>query len=228
MKRVAASLLALSFVTPAAQAADLIIDTPVDRVAVAGFDWSGFYAGVFAGYGGGRPESFIAATGAVSPVDTRGGLLGATVGANAQFDMFVLGVEGDVAWSGIEGSDACEGAPGFQCNGRLDWTGSAKVRGGVALDRLLVFGTLGLAAGGINASTTPTPAGTTGSYETTVYGWTVGAGAEYAVTEAISVKAEYAYTDFGTTQAPAGTLAGSPDDLTISTHVAKVGVNLHF
>ena len=228
MKRFSACLLAIACLVPAAHAADLIIDTPISDVAVAGYDWSGFYAGIFAGYGGGRGINTVSGTGAVSTVDVRGGLLGATVGANAQFDTFVLGLEGDVSWNGQSGSAVCGGAPGFQCDGRLDWASSAKVRGGVALDRLLVFGTLSVAAGGINATISPTPIGTTGNYAGTIWGWTVGGGVEYAVTEAISVKAEYAYTDFRNTTAPFGSVASTPSDIDLNTHVAKIGVNFHF
>ena len=99
----------------------------------------------------------------MSPVDLQGGLLGVAIGANAQFDAFVLGVEGDVAWSGVAGSAVCAGAPAYSCNGVLDWIGSAKLRGGVAVQNILLFGTAGLAAGGITASTNPAPPASTGS-----------------------------------------------------------------
>lgn len=213
-----------------AQAADLWQDNPpVIDVPGHTVDWTGFYAGVFAGYGGGRATSTGVTTGSVSPVDVQGSLLGATVGANAQFNNFVLGLEGDLAWSGVEGSTTCDGAPAFTCNGELDWLGSGKVRGGMAFDNLLLFGTAGVAAGGITATVDPAPAGATGSFSSTIWGWTIGAGAEYAVSDAISVKAEYSYYDFATVNAPNNTIANlGSTDIKSHAHVAKLGVNYRF
>ena len=53
----------------------------------------------------------------------------------------------------------------------------------------------------------PAPGGTTGSYSDTYIGWTVGGGVEAALTDQVSAKLEYAYSDFGSRTAPAGTLA---------------------
>jgi outer membrane immunogenic protein len=214
-----------------ATAADLNFDFPelVDIPDATTFDWSGFYAGIYAGYGAGRATSTNVVNASVENIDARGGLLGATLGANAQFDSFVLGVEGDVGWSGVNGSQACVNSPGFDCLGRMTWVGSGKLRGGVAVDRLLVFGTAGLAVGGLTAETSPAPGGSTGTFSSTVWGWTVGAGAELAVTDALSVKAEYAYYDFATVQAPINTIATTGAvDIKSHAHVAKLGVNYRF
>ncbi|MBB4051110.1 outer membrane immunogenic protein [Devosia subaequoris] len=213
-----------------AQAADLWQDYPpvIDKPGQT-TDWSGFYAGVFAGYGGGRATSTGVVSGNVTDVDVRGGLLGATVGANAQFDNFVLGLEGDLAWTDVNGSATCVGNPTFDCNGTLNWLGSGKLRGGMAFDSLLLFGTAGVAAGGITASVNPVPGGATGSFSSTVWGWTVGAGAEYAVSDAISVKAEYSYYDFASVNAPINTIAtGGSTDIKSNAHVAKLGLNYRF
>lgn len=213
-----------------AHAADLWQDyPPVIDIPGQTMDWSGFYAGVFAGYGGGRATSTGVVSGSVSPVDVQGGLLGGTVGANAQFDNFVLGLEGDLAWSGVKGSTTCAGAPAFDCSGELTWLGSGKIRGGMAFDNLLLFGTAGVAAGGINASVDPAPPASTGTFSSTVWGWTIGAGAEYAVSEAISVKAEYNYYDFAAVNAPINTIANlGSTDIKSHAHVAKLGVNYRF
>ena len=225
------SILLSTAAITAATAADLDFDYPalVDIPSAAAFDWTGFYAGIYAGYGAGRATSTNVVNASVENIDARGGLLGATLGANAQFDSFVLGVEGDVGWSGVNGSQACVNSPGFDCLGRMTWVGSGKLRGGVAIDRLLVFGTAGLAVGGLTAETSPAPGGSTGTFSSTVWGWTVGAGAELAVTDAISVKAEYAYYDFATVQAPLNTLANTGAvDIKSHAHVAKLGVNYRF
>lgn len=211
------------------QAADLNYDYPILETSSAAFDWSGFYAGIYAGYGAGRATSTGEVSGFVTPVDVKGALLGGTVGANVQSGNLVFGAEGELAWSGVTGSATCVGNPTFDCNGTLNWLGSGKLRGGVAFDNVLLFGTAGIAAGGITATVDPIPAGATGTYSSTVWGWTVGGGAELAVSEQISVKAEYGYYDFASTRAPVDTLANSgATDIKSHTHVAKLGVNYRF
>jgi outer membrane immunogenic protein len=212
-------------------AADLIIADVTAPVAMteAGFDWSGFYAGLNAGYTTGQANAVGAVSGITTNVSVAGGLLGATVGFNAQMDNFVLGVEGDVAWSGASGTAVCVAAPAFDCEGRLNWLGAIKGRVGVAMDSVLLFATAGLAAGGVTANVVPTPGGLTGTYSGTMTGWTVGGGVELAVTDAISVKAEYNYVNMGGLQAPIGTVSGvEATNLSSTNHVVKVGVNFHF
>jgi outer membrane immunogenic protein len=52
---------------------------------------------------------------------------------------------------------------------------------------------------------------------------------EAAVTEAITVKAEYQYVRMGGLQAPVGTLSSiEASNLSTTNHVVKVGVNFHF
>lgn len=212
-----------------AHAADLDYDYPVLDTSTAAFDWSGFYAGIYAGYGAGRATSTGVVSGFVTPVDVQGSLLGGTVGANVQSGNLVFGAEGELAWSGVNGSATCVGNPTFDCNGTLNWLGSGKLRGGVAFDNVLLFGTAGIAAGGITATVDPIPAGATGTYSSTVWGWTVGAGAELAVSEQISIKAEYGYYDFASTRAPVDTIANSAaTDIKSHAHIAKLGVNYRF
>jgi len=202
---------------------------PVIDIPYADYSWDGFYAGVYAGYGKGRATSTGVVSGSVTPVDVEGALLGGTVGANAQFGNFVVGAEADLGWSNVKGSTTCTGAPAFACNGSLDWLGSAKLRGGIAVDRVMLFGTAGLGVGGITASTDPAPPASTGTFSSNVWGWTVGGGAELAVTDAISVKAEYAYYDFASVQAPVNTIANSgASDIKSHAHIVRLGVNYRF
>jgi outer membrane immunogenic protein len=229
MKKIVLAAVLAAF-APAAYAADLIVIDPVSPMVMtdAGFDWSGFYAGLNAGYSGGQATSVTTVTADTTNIPVSGGLLGATLGFNAQMDSFVLGVEGDIAWSGVTGTTACSIAP-FDCQGNLHWLGTIKGRAGVALDSVLLFATAGLAAGGVSANVTPAAVGITNTFSGTMTGWTVGAGVELAVTDTVSVKAEYSYVSMGGLQAPAGTLAtGQAVNLSSINHVAKVGVNFHF
>lgn len=229
MKKSNLAAVMLLGVTSGGQAADLGVYVPESaRYTDAGFDWSGFYAGLAAGYGTGTARSVRVGGGPVDNIAASGGLLGATAGFNAQMDLFVLGVEGDLLWSGINGSAICDANPAFTCGGNVEWLGTVRGRAGVALDQVLIYATGGLAVGGVSAKVTPTPLGTTGTFSDTFVGWTLGGGVEMAVTETITVKAEYAYNDLGTRQAPAGALSVGANDISVTAHTFKVGVNMHF
>jgi outer membrane immunogenic protein len=89
---------------------------------------------------------------------------------------------------------------------QLDWFGTARVRlGYVPTQRLLVYGTGGLAYGEVQGnlewsnvfSGVVTSRYWEGSDSDVRVGWTLGAGAEYALTSAISIRAEYLYLDLG-------------------------------
>ncbi len=78
-------------------------------------------------------------------------------------------------------------------------------------------------------TTTGIPGFTVGSTGTFT-GWTAGAGAEYKLSPAWSVKAEYLHFDFGSENATltstGGTVYGYKNDLTADS--VKVGVNYFF
>lgn len=229
MRKLLAAMAVSTLAAGSAHAADLIIADPVLPMTDAGFDWSGFYAGLNAGYTAGQATSVGAITGVTTNVPVSGGLLGATVGFNTQMDSFVLGVEGDIAWTGATGTAACTANPAFTCEGKLNWLGTIKGRAGVAVDSVLFFGTAGLAAGGVTANIIPAAIGLTNTHSGIMTGWTVGAGVEAAVTDAITIKAEYQYVSLGGVQAPVGTLSSTEaSNLSTINHVVKVGVNFHF
>ena len=126
------------------------------------------------------------------------------------------------AWSGQSGSVLCPGGA-LTCSADFDWTGSLRGRIGYAFDPVLVYATGGLAVARVNANIS-----NGGSYSDTYAGWTVGAGIEAAVTEALSAKVEYTYADYGTKTAPAGTLGGNAGTVAPTSHFVKFGLNYHF
>lgn len=215
-----------AFAAPVA-AADLIIDEPI-AYTDAGFDWSGFYAGLAGGYGSGTARSVGDVSGSITDTPLNGGLLGVTLGGNVQYDAFVLGLEGDILWSGLGGSTTCTAAPAYSCNANVDWLGSLRGRVGYAMDSVLLFATGGLAAGGGRGTITPDFPGLTNQFSDTFIGWTAGAGVEVAVSDAMSVKAEYSYYNLGSRTAPAGTIATGSSTVSPIVHAVKVGVNFRF
>src|SRR6266852_5522377 len=213
-------LLALSAAMGAAQAADLnrrYAPPPMAPVYAPGYNWTGFYVGINGGGGWGRSKWDT-----VDTFDLSGGLIGATIGYNWQFaGQVVVGVEGDIDWSGIKGNTTtlCP----FGCETRNSWLGTVRGRLGYAFDRFLPFVTGGLAVGDIKASTPFFPGGST-----TTAGWTVGGGLEFAVVSNVTLKAEYLYVDLGSFNC--GLNCGLPpgSNVSFTTNVFRGGANLRF
>jgi len=196
-----AFLASLAFATPAL-AADLA-PQPVEPVApvVPPFTWTGFYLGAQLGWGQTSTDykagaATDAATRVVSlPTLTKNGVMGGLfAGYNYQIDQFVLGAEIDGDFL-IVGKERYTAATGDFITAHTEWTGSARARVGYAIDRLLLYGTGGVAL----ASAKPKVTGTGYSYgagNSTQVGWTLGAGAEYAFTDHWIAGLEYRYTHF--------------------------------
>ncbi|WOJ89912.1 porin family protein [Methylocapsa polymorpha] len=189
---------------------------PVYVPPVPIFTWTGVYIGGQIGYAWGNFNNSwgdgFGSFGGFS--DQANGVIGgAHVGYNLQLGQWVVGLEGDVDGSSLSRNnnnrtffDPALGAfVSGNINTNLDIQGSIRGRVGVAWDRVLLYGTGGVAFGGFHTTFNPffTVGGAFGSgsanVDTTRVGWTVGGGLEYAVTNNWSVRAEYRYTDFGHT-----------------------------
>jgi outer membrane immunogenic protein len=181
-------------------------------------NWSGFYLGVNAGYGFGSSTWDAPA---VSPGPS-GALFGATAGYNFQTGTWVWGVEGDWDWSLMKASDACTVGTAGDCETKLDWLATVRGRVGYAgWNNWLPYLTGGVALGSVKASS---PAG---SDSNTEFGWTAGAGLEYAWLTNWSVKVEYLYADLGS--ADCSTACGvTGDKVDFTTNLVRLGVNYRF
>jgi outer membrane immunogenic protein len=145
-----------------------------------------------------------------------GAQAGVQAGYNIQFGTFVAGVEADISWTDADGNARYSAPDRFLFAGattntiarsELDWLGTFRARAGVAIDRALVYVTGGAAVGdvtntfSINIPGAPAPLGPYFSPKWaqtgTEWGWTLGAGVEYALTDHWSIKAEYLYYDLG-------------------------------
>ncbi|MGX5842803.1 outer membrane protein [Mesorhizobium sp. ArgA1] len=158
-----------------------------------GFDWTGYYAGLQAGYGWGQSD-ITGTEGAPfsSTPDIDGGFVGGHVAGLWQFDQAVLGAEAELNYSSIDGT-AVSGL-GSTFGADIKWFGSVNAKAGFAMDRLLVYGVGGVAFAGIETSQV---AGASFASTRTNVGWTVGAGVDYALTDKFIVGAQYRYYDFG-------------------------------
>ncbi|MET4632565.1 outer membrane protein [Kaistia defluvii] len=215
----AASVLALGL--GGARAADLTYEPAPVVVAPAAFNWSGFYAGVHAGYAWGSeddnqsslfgdpPTPQILTDSIADSFDMDGFIGGVHAGYNWQMDQFVFGVEGDLDYANLKGS---EGYAGYVTNfggdfvtGELQmesqWQASLRARAGYAFDNFLVYGTGGIAfADGkmsSNGYNEDLGASFSSDDSNTHVGWTAGVGAEYAFSPNWIARAELRYSDFG-------------------------------
>ncbi|WP_280953003.1 outer membrane protein [Mangrovicella endophytica] len=212
--------IALAAVASAASAADMIETAPAPS-----YDWSGFYVGVNGGYAWGDADFAFASAGSESNTDLTGGFIGGTIGYNYQIQSFLIGIEGDFDWYGLDGSDSCPN-DFFDCDVDVDWLGTVRARAGYAFDNLLVFATGGLAVANVDADTPPFAEGE--DFDDTYVGYTVGGGLEIGITQDWSIKAEYAYVDLGSETADAGELDPGETDVDIDFHTVKFGVNYRF
>ncbi len=192
---------------------------PVDVVPM--FSWSGFYAGINAGYGWGSSEWNSSVTsGTTSP---GGGLFGGTLGFNMQSGAFVFGVEGDAAGSWIRdststGSGIC-GLPG--CQIQTSWFATARGRVGYAFDRALIYLTAGGAFGDVQMLSNGLSATADRA------GWTAGLGLEYALLGPWSAKVEYLYANLGSSSCGA-TTCGIDTTVKYNVNIIRLGVNYRF
>lgn len=203
----------------AAQAADLPQPSykAPSYVAPVYASWSGFYVGINGGYGFGKSTWEIPA---VSP-KPKGPLAGATIGYNLQTGTWLWGLEGDIAWSNMKGSEACGAGT---CETKNDWFATARGRLGYAgWNNWLPYITGGAAFGNIKANNSAA-----GSGKATKVGWTVGAGLEYAFLGNWSVKGEYLYADLGSMDCTGCNAAGAPDKITFKTNIVRAGINYRF
>ncbi|WP_332119506.1 outer membrane protein [Azorhizobium caulinodans] len=185
----------------AASAADLATKYPVKAIApvVPVFSWTGFYIGANVGYAWGSTD-FHGNTRTGLPYSYSVGgqddwLGGGQIGYNYQFaNNVVVGIEADIDWTGIGSSGVAVNGPlaGQTINGSLDYFGTVRARLGYAFDKFLPYITGGAAWGHVDYGNIY-GVGTS----STNWGWTIGAGFEYAVTNNITAGLEYLYVDLG-------------------------------
>ena len=181
--------------------------------------WTGPYVGVNLGYGGG--DFKYGATGTTDGEganaaserlrqSSSGVIGGGQIGYNRELSNgIVLGVETDLAASDIGAKtsfssvDSAGNATGADIRSKIDYLGTVRGRVGKAMfdGRFVPYVTGGFAYGGVKSSAAYGCSGCVATgFSTptnTQTGWTAGAGAEYALTRHLSMKAEYLYTDLG-------------------------------
>lgn len=233
MKKLLLAGVAIAALASSAQAADLGGPRgPIAAAVVAPvFNWSGFYLGAQVGgtWFNNRTSEFITATGAFNGFSqsfSGSGIAGGVhAGVNYQMNMFVLGAEADIEYSGVSGGYTLPGGNGTSF--RSNWQGSLRARAGVAVDRALFYVTGGLAFAQFRHTYFTPVLGE--SFSQTRVGWTVGAGVEYAFTPNWTARAEYRYTDYGRfSNASLAAFPGFTYEHNPRSHSVRVGVSYLF
>lgn len=228
-----ASSLPFATCSPAA-ASDALPSVP------AGFVWTGGYVGVHLGYGGGRTtvtelDDYSFGNGETEfKFNSNGFLGGVHAGYNWQSGQLVYGVEMDITGANINNTVANTMLPGDNesFSTKIDWFGTARVRMGYSIDRFLPFATGGVAFGHIRSSYDDNDVSQDNHAvaDGVVAGWTVGAGAQYALADNWSLRAEYLYVDLQDRQ---GSFRGDTGetfryDFDNNIHVVRLGASYRF
>jgi outer membrane immunogenic protein len=182
---------------------------------------------------------------------------GGQIGYNHQFhNNIVLGIEGDFQWSGIDGKLASSGIlvsnngnlvsnTVFEVGSEVEWFSTIRGRLGYAWDRTLLYATGGAAVGKVKSHGSISVSNANGpvpqltgmvSASDTQWGWTAGAGLEYALAPQWTFKTEYLYIDLGRQTLFSGVIndvangfsAGAGIDVKTTLHTVKAGVNYRF
>ena len=201
-----------------AKAPAVIAGSSPPPVAAPLFTWTGPYVGAQIGYAWGEHSGDLAFATPGGLVATEGftgaaqGVIGgAHAGYNYQVDQWVLGFEGAVDGANLNKhplvtyADPLGTGFGATADGVVQSgiQGSIRGRAGYAFDRLLIYGTAGVAFGDFKSALNFAGLDATGvfyaadSRSSLRVGWTVGAGVQYAVNNNWSVDCEYRYSDFG-------------------------------
>jgi len=234
MKKLVLSALALVALATSAVAADMPAKAPVYKAPVAALpNWTGFYLGLAGGGGWGTTGHTNEVTGIGTGTNNglRGGIFGLTYGYNWQTGPWVLGLEGDISWSGIKdtfndnGTGFCTGA--VTCVTNIKWMGTDRVRVGYASDRYLVFATGGLAYADVEATCCTIIPGLTTDETHWRAGYTVGGGLEAMLWANWSAKIEYLYVDLGDKTNYRSALPAN-ESVLVRSNIVRLGLNYRF
>ena len=173
------------------------------------------YMGINAGYGTARLiESASSGADSLSASESGSGLIaGGQIGANYQSGVFVVGFEVDEQWSNQRSTYNLFGTT---VTDKVAAFGTARVRGGIAMDRVLLY----LTGGGAYA--VRNVAIPTASVSVQRIGFVGGAGVEGLITPNVTLRAEYLYMQ---TLDDTSAISGAQVTSHLSDNIFRVGIN---
>ena len=216
MRLVLGIVFAAAMVGPVA-AADMGMPLKAPSYAPA-FSWTGTYVGANAGgiwgtfdFGPTTTNNITGAVGApaIAGLNNSSVIGGFQAGYNWQVGQWVLGLEQDYQFTGLKQTATFAAPAGLFATGdsmsvKTDYLGATRARVGMAWDRALVYAAGGLETGQFDVSSTYVGRGAGGSpalgftdADKLHFGFNVGAGIDYAVTNNVVLGVEYRYIDLG-------------------------------
>jgi len=191
---------------------------------------SGFYVGALVGYANGKYASDMSAEIDHEP---DGGLFGIQVGWSHPVGPIILGIDGDIALTKIEGEDSIT-LMGFKSDVTHDvnYLSTIRARLGFMAGPVLIYGTGGLAMADLDNKLVVSYYGQhIGSDEKSSWhaGWTVGGGLEFPITPNLALGAEYLYVDMGKEEVTMN-IGGYPvtDKGDLDLHTFRFGIKYRF
>lgn len=170
------------------------------------YDWSGLYIGIHGGSGTSHTTvtnvtdtHFFNFIGDSRSITASGFLGGVILGAQKQFGLMVLGIEGGSTWGTLSRTVRAQG-PFALDNYNAKVVDPRFVAGkiGVTFDRTLVYGKGGWAAAGVSTQSDEFPRFTHFGHSSGHHnGYVVGVGIEYAWMAHVVAGIEYNYYDLG-------------------------------
>lgn len=220
---------------PIASAADLggaprgsYKDEPV--YAAPAYNWTGLYFGGYVGLAHGvwTVDFYRNNNHGHAEEGADGFAGGGWVGYNYQMPAsnIVLGLEADLgATNAKQSNDIFDNDTSYASYGLI---GSLRARAGFAVDRMLIYGTAGLAFANItNTIQKGRNAGEQVLWEDqTATGYTLGAGLEYAFSDRWVGRAEYLYANYGTVNLV--NQDGNKADFNNELHLLRTGVSYRY
>ena len=217
MRHIFAAIVASAIAGPA-MAADLSYPVKAPPAYAPAFSWTGAYIG--ANLGGiwgtfdNTPATMNNLTGVVTAPGTTSTssssvIGGVQAGYNWQIGPYVLGFEQDIQFTGLKQGFSYAAPAGFFLPGdgmsvKTDYLSGTRAKVGYAWDRTMLYAAGGLETGEFDVSSTYVSRGAGGSPTLGFtdsnkfhYGFNVGGGIEYAVTNNVFLGVEYRYFDLG-------------------------------
>jgi outer membrane immunogenic protein len=194
----------LATAAPAATAADVAPNSySLGPARYFASSWAGPYFGATLGYEWGSVDN--------NPTHPSGVAGGIDAGFNWQNGNFVYGGEADINFSAADDTFA----PWQFSN---PWFGTVRGRAGIAINNVLLFGTVGLAYGELTGTAFGGP-----SESHTGLGWTAGLGADVSFTQNWSARAEWLYLDLSDRH-----FSVTATNNGLAANLVRLGLNYHF
>ena len=200
----------------------VMVAGPALSASESSYDWTGFYAG----FGGSFSSMDVdVGPGSLSDPGTpgtsfsgSGAMFDVFGGVNASKDNFLYGLEAGLSFGEMAGTNETPTVPSLTVNA----IGSLSGRVGMVFDHFTIFGKVGLALAMANA-TEDHGSGDKGS-SALHFGTLVGVGAEYQVSETMSIRGDLGYAWFSEATYDFPEDAQHSHDIGFST--ARAGVSL--